>query len=414
MATESHTSKASSTGTSKRNGGVDTIPTCTSSDKVARWWLEAAQEKLTDLEGNRVKPDAVNAGATETGLVAATAPRKLLTVHRRLMLDTKRLIKSLESCETKREFDFESRKFNLLKSEYENFCYSVSELKDVELNQLLSEIADKFEKCVNLFETVKDKFCDKNKPFNESENDCDDDDMGPADSVSLIAASSTSVTSSKSSIVKQIELERRRSELQVLEDLARSRKTKVEAQAKAAEAKAKAEAGAAAAVAAAEEEETLAKLRLEAIELEAEEKRIACGSEAGSVVSGRSRRSVCSASSVVSSKSSLIKNAEFQSSAEPTRGTEAGSKPKVGAMLVEHEAMELRSRRRVTEPQPRSSEPQPNQLEQKFNSVTNVTKTGTRQIQMSDPILALNSELMRLLGRTWITLLLRKATLMLL
>ena len=105
-----------------------------------------------------------------------------------------------------------------------------------------------------MFETVKDKFCDKTYPLNESENDCDDD-MGPADSVSLIATSSTSVTSSKSSITKQIELERRRSELQVLEDLARSRKAKAEAEA---------------AAAAAEEEETLAKLRLEAIELEAE------------------------------------------------------------------------------------------------------------------------------------------------
>ena len=279
MATESHTSKASLTGTPKRSGGVDTIPTCTSTDKVARWRLEGAQENLSEPEGNRAKPDAANAGATETRFVAATAPRKLLTVYRRLMLDTKRLIKSLESCETKREFDFESRRFNLLKSEYENFRYSASDLKDVEINQLLSEIADKFEKCVNLFKTVKDKFCDKTNPLNESENDCDDDDIGPADKVSLIAASSTSVTSSKSSIIKQNELERRRSELQVLEHLARSRK--------------------AAAAASAEEEETLAKLRLEAIELEAEEKRIACGSEAGSVVSGRSRRSVRSASSVV-------------------------------------------------------------------------------------------------------------------
>ena len=191
-----------------------------------------------------------------------------------------------------------------------------------------------------MFETVKDKFCDKTNPLNESNNDCDDDDMGPADSVSLIAASSTRVTSSKSSIIKQIELERGHSELQILEDLARSRKAKAEA--KAAETKAKAEAEAAAAVAAAKEEETLAKLRLEAIELEAEEKRIVCGSEAGSVVSGRSRRSVRSASSVVSSKSSLIKNAKFKRRAEPTHGTEAGSKPKVGAMLLEHDAMELR------------------------------------------------------------------------
>ena len=184
------------------------------------------------------------------------------------MLDTKRLIKSLESCKTKSEFDFESRKSNLPNSEYKNFCYSASELKDVELNQLLSEFAYKFEKYVNLFETVKNKFCDKTNPLNESENDCDDDDdMGPEDNVSLIAASSTSVTSSKSSIVKQIKLKPRCSELQVLEELARSRKAKVEAEAKAAEAKVEAEAEAAAAAAlaaaaaAAAEEETLAKLR---------------------------------------------------------------------------------------------------------------------------------------------------------
>ena len=82
--------------------------------------------------------------------------------------------------------------------------------------------------------------------------------MGPADSVSLIAASPTSLTSSKFFRERQIELERRRSDLQVLEDFARSRKS---------EAEAKAEAAA--------EEETLAKSHLEAIELEAEEKRIA-------------------------------------------------------------------------------------------------------------------------------------------
>ena len=169
-----------------------------------------------------------------------------------------------------------------------------------------------------------------------------------------------------------------------MEELARSRKVRVEAEAKAAEAKAKAEAEAAAAsaaalaataAAAAEEEETLAKLRLQAIEIEAEEKRIACGSEAGSVVSGRSRRSVRSTSSAVSFKSSLIKNAEFKRSAEPARGTKAGSKPKVGAMLLEHEARELRLRPLVTEPRPRSNEPQPMQFEQKRNSVTNVTNS---------------------------------------
>ena len=258
--------------------------------------------------------------------------------------------------------------------------------KECRIKSAFIEIADKFKKCANLFETVKDKFCDKTNPLNESENDCDDDDMGPADSVSLIAASSTSVTSSKSSIVKQIELERRRSELQVLEELARSRKVKVEVKAKAAEAKVKAEAEtatagafaaalAATAAAAAEEEEALAKLRLQAIELEAEEKSIACGSEAGSVVSRRSRSSVRSTSSAVSFKSLLIKNDEFKRSAEPARGTEAGSKPKVGAMLLKHKARELRLRPLVTEPRPRSNKPQPMQYKQKRNSVTNGTNS---------------------------------------
>ena len=123
-----------------------------------------------------------------------------------------------------------------------------------------------------------------------------------------------------------------------MKNLARSRKAKVEAEAKAAEAKAKAEAEAAAA---AKAEETLTTLRLEAIEQGAEEKRIACGSVTASVVSGRSRRSVRSTLSVVSCKISLIKNAQLKHSAELAHGTEAGSKPKVGAMLLEHKAREL-------------------------------------------------------------------------
>ena len=163
----------------------------------------------------------------------------------------------------------------------------------------------------------------------------------------------------------------------------------VEAKAAKAKVKAKAEAAAAAAAAlaataaaAAEEEETLAKLRLQAIELEAEEKRIACGSEAGSVVSGCSRRSVCSTSSAVSFKSSSIKNAEFKRSAEPVRGTEAGSKPKVGAMFLEHKVRELRLRPLVTEPRPRSNEPQPMQFEQKHNSVNNATNSRMRNLML--------------------------------
>ena len=60
--------------------------------------LKAAHVNLSDPEENYAKLDAANAKATETGLVAANALRKLLTVHRRSMLDTKSRIKSFESC----------------------------------------------------------------------------------------------------------------------------------------------------------------------------------------------------------------------------------------------------------------------------------------------------------------------------
>ena len=47
------------------------------------------------------------------------------------------------------------------------------------------------------------------------------------------------------------------------------------------------------------------------------------------------------------------------------------------------------------------------------HTVLSIAEYGNSEIQMSDPIHALNSELMRLLGRTWIKPLLWKATLML-
>ena len=73
MATESHTSYASSTGMPKRHGGVDMIPTCTSTDKAARWQLEAARENLSDSEGNHAKFDVANAEAMETAGFSAAA-----------------------------------------------------------------------------------------------------------------------------------------------------------------------------------------------------------------------------------------------------------------------------------------------------------------------------------------------------
>ena len=93
-------------------------------------------------------------------------------------------------------------------------------------------------------------------------------------------AGQISVSSSKSPEARRIELNRRLSELQVLEELAKSRRRRAEAESPRAETlRHKAEAMADAEAA---EAETLAKLRLEAINLEAQEKLEKC-SKRGSV-----------------------------------------------------------------------------------------------------------------------------------
>ena len=130
------------------------------------------------------------------------------------------------------------------------------------------------------------------------------DDVGPLDSASFLTTGHISVSSSKSSEVRRIEWEQKRSELRVYEELAKLRRQKAEADARAeagaAKAKAEAEAAKAQAEAAkvvaeaakakaeAEEAETLAKLRLEAIRIEAQEKLDEC-SERDSYVSRPSR-----------------------------------------------------------------------------------------------------------------------------
>ena len=98
------------------------------------------------------------------------------------------------------------------------------------------------------------------------------------------------MSSSKSSEIHRIEWEQKRSELRVYEELTKLRRQIAEADARAeAEAtKAVAEAAKAKAEAEAEEAETLAKLRLEAICVEAQEKLDEC-SERDSYVSKRSR-----------------------------------------------------------------------------------------------------------------------------
>ena len=221
--------------------------------------------------------------------VEGNAPRKLLSVHRRLVNVMKQIIVALKSCKSKEQLDIESRKVNAMKKEYGVFRKALCDLNDTEaLNQLSGHIADKYEQCINLNESLKRRYCDTSKNDAPDPMDNYNDDIEPLDSASFLTTGHISVSSSKSSEVRRIEWEQKRSELRVYEELAKLRRQKAEADARVVAEAAKAKAEAEKAKAEAEEAETLAKLRLEAIRIEAQEKLDEC-SERNSCVSRRSR-----------------------------------------------------------------------------------------------------------------------------
>ena len=87
--------------------------------------------------------DSACASTSRMGCVEGNASRKLLTVHRRLMVELKSLIKSLKVCNLK-GFEFETRRLNAVKKDYENFQKNLCELDDIEpLKQLSVDLVDK-------------------------------------------------------------------------------------------------------------------------------------------------------------------------------------------------------------------------------------------------------------------------------
>ena len=83
--------------------------------------------------------------------VEGNAPRKLLSVHRRLVNEMKQITVALNSCKSKEQFDIELRKVNSMEKEYGVFRKALCNLNDTEaLNQLSGHIADKYKQCINL------------------------------------------------------------------------------------------------------------------------------------------------------------------------------------------------------------------------------------------------------------------------
>ena len=184
------------------------------------------------------------------------------------------------------------------------FINNLKSLHDEEqLRQLSSDVIDRMRRSSYLYQTLKQRFNgDKCDGISEDEP-CPNViiDVEPTDSISQVA-SRYIVTSSKSSLIKLVELERKQAEIKHEKELARTRKLRLvaEAEARKAEAEArrdkaeaearrdkaqaeadarrdKAEANArnACLLAEIEETEALAQMRLESINLKAEEKLMA-------------------------------------------------------------------------------------------------------------------------------------------
>ena len=215
--------------------------------------LAVGASSITPLSPNR-GPDRGNVG------------RKMLTTHRKLIIELTKLSRELDSCSTLEQFNDYSVKFDALQSAYNDFQCDLKLVKDPsDLIQLNDRVPDLYKECHMLHRQCERHFLDEMRWY-----DCENT-IEPSDSVSQ----TTKRTSSSASKLKeqQIDLDEKRAELNAAFELAKAREVK--------------------ALADAEIAETLAKLRLEEAKINAEQRRIAC-SQRGSPVTASSRSRVSS------------------------------------------------------------------------------------------------------------------------
>ena len=259
---------------------------------------------------------SVNAVAGPSDLI-----RKLLTVRRKLLLNMKQFLTLPERKFGSTQFESDLLHFQNIREAYERFCEKLKGIDDSNrLKELSENMSNQYEACVKLFESCELRF---NQQFGEHTllSVCDgESEIEPADSASQVTDRS-SITSDTSSVLKRIELERKKAELRNFEEMTKlkTRKAKLLAEAEerkllaeAEERKLLAEAEERKLLAELEEEEALAKLRLEGAHLAAEEKALECSSRLGSKLGGSSgaqSRSSLRLSGVKKSRLSIKKEA---------------------------------------------------------------------------------------------------------
>ena len=211
------------------------------------------------------------------------APRKLLTTHRKLLVDIKRCCSALSQCRSSKCFELESLNYYSVKLASDELINNLKSLHDEEqLMQLSSDVINRMRRCSDLYQTFKQRFNVDKCDGNSEDEPCPDViiDVEPTDSISQVASPSI-VTSSKSSLIKLVELERKQAEIEHEKELARTRKLRLVAEAEARRDKAEAHARLSAEV---EEAEALTQMRLESINLKAEEKLMALSQRGSSVM----------------------------------------------------------------------------------------------------------------------------------
>ena len=172
-------------------------------------------------------------GSASVSVGPGDLSRKLLTMRRKLVLNMKQFLTLPERRFGNTQFESDLLHFESIREGYKKFRDGLNELKDSEaLKQLIENVADSYESCVKLFKQCESRF---NKPLaHETISDDlggDDDELEPCDSASQIT-SHRSVTSATSSVLKRIELERKKAELRNLEVLSKLKLRKAELRAK--------------------------------------------------------------------------------------------------------------------------------------------------------------------------------------
>ena len=143
-------------------------------------------------------------------------------------------------CKTEAQLDQESSKISVITRAHGNFICALKEHKDDDLlENLSSDVTECLQKCSDLYNECRLRICDKSddKTCKVSDTSEEKIDPEPCNSVSQVD-SRFSATSSKSSVVKRIELQKKRAELENKQELGKARKTGKLAEAEAAEAKA--------------------------------------------------------------------------------------------------------------------------------------------------------------------------------